>query len=229
MAFRKRTFPKRKYASSKAPLARKVRTLAKKVNNLPKPELKYIDNKRTSPASVGYDIAVVTDALCTPAVGDTRVTRDGSQLTMQSLHVRGRFTASTGQTEPAICRLMLVQAKQRYSPSPVTAIGTVSNLLEDANTNDAVHSMYGFTNRIHFRVLKDFKVTVQNTSTSGITSYQKYFQFTYKFKKFNKVLSFDAETVTAQRNQVYLVAISTSGSSNYPTIEYSARTTYYDN
>lgn len=226
---RRRTY-RRKRTSTKAPLARKVRTLARKVDKLPRPELKYIDNKRTSAASVGYDLNVVSDALVTPAVGDTNVTRDGAQLTLQSLHVRGRFTANASQAEPYICRLLLIQSKQRYVPSTVAALGNVSNLFEDANTDDAVHSMFGFTNRIHYRVLKDFKVTVQSTGTSGgAAPDQKFFQFTYKFKKFNRMIQFDANTTTAQKNQVYLVAISTAGSTNYPTIEYSARTTFYDN
>lgn len=224
---KRRTYRKN---TSKAPLARKVRTLARKVDKLPSPELKYIDNKRTSPASIGYDLNVVNDALVTPAVGDTNVTRDGGQLTLQSLHVRGRFNANAAQAEPYICRLLLIQAKQRYVPSTVAAIGTVSNLFEDANTNDAVQSMFGFTNRIHYRVLKDFKVTVQSTGTSGGSAPdQKFFQFTYKFKKFNRMIQYDASTTTAQKNQVYLIAISTAGVTNYPTIEYAARTTFYDN
>lgn len=226
MAYKKRT-SYRKRAPKTMGLAKKVRTLTKKVNKLPTPELKYNDNGRQVPASVGYDINTVTDALITPAEGDTNITREGSQLNAVSLHIRGRVTASTSQLEPATIRILLIQAKQRYVPSSVATSG-VTQLFENANTNDAVHSMFSFTNRIHYRVLKDFKIRVQDPSADATNTDQKYFQMTYKFKKFNKVIAYDDSTTTAQKNQVYLVAISTSSTANYPSIEYSARTTFYD-
>jgi len=39
--------------------------------------------KRTASASVGYNLDVVKDALVVPAVGDTSITRDGAQITLE--------------------------------------------------------------------------------------------------------------------------------------------------
>jgi len=78
-----------------------------------------------------------------------------------------RVLANALQAEPSILRVVLLQAKERYVPSNTAVIGTVTNLFESANTNDAVHSMFGWTNRIHYRILKDFKVAIQSTGTSG--------------------------------------------------------------
>jgi len=210
-------------------LARKVATLTRKVNKMPAPELKYFDSERTASASVGYNLDVVKDALVVPAVGDTSITRDGAQITLNKLHIRMRVLANALQAEPSILRVVLLQAKERYVPSNTAVIGTVTNLFESANTNDAVHSMFGWTNRIHYRILKDFKVAIQSTGTSGGAALsEKVLKISYKFKQFNKAMRFDASTTTAQKNQVYLCVISTSGV-NYPTIEYAARTTFYDN
>lgn len=214
---------------SKAPLSRQVAKLSRTVSNLAKPELKYNDNGRTAPANVGFDLNTVNDALCTPAQGDGQTQRDGSAINMHKLYVQGKVNANSAQAEPYVVRIIVLQAKQRYSPS-LTATTGVTQLLEDANTNDAVHSMYSFVNRVHYRILKDFKITVQSTGTSGGAAPDiKYFKFGYTFKKFNRTMRFDSNGTTSQMNQIYFLAVSTAGTTNYPTIEYEARTTFYDN
>jgi len=92
--------------TKKAPLARKVATLTRKVNKMPAPELKYFDSERTASASVGYNLDVVKDALVVPAVGDTSITRDGAQITLNKLHIRMRVLANALQAEPSILRVV---------------------------------------------------------------------------------------------------------------------------
>jgi len=66
--------------------------------------------------------------------------------------------------------------------------------------------------RIHYRILKDFKVAIQSTGTSGGAALsEKVLKISYKFKQFNKAMRFDASTTTAQKNQV-------PSGVNYPTI-----------
>lgn len=223
-----RKYRRRAAVKAKKPLARKVAKLARKVNNMPVPELKYTDTERLAGSSVGFDLDVIKDPLVLPVQGDSNIQRDGASLTMRKLHIKGRLTANTVQGEPATVRLVLLQAKQRYVPSN-TATSGVTQLFEDANTEDAPFSMFSFTNRIHYRVLRDWLVVVQDYGTGAVNMQQRFFELSYTFKKFNKNLTFDAGTTTAQKNQVYLCVISTSGVANYPTIEYVARTTYYDN
>jgi len=60
--------------------------------------------------------------------------------------------------------------------------------------------MFGWTNRIHYRILKDFKVAIQSTGTSGGAALsEKVLKISYKFKQFNKAMRFDASTTTAQK------------------------------
>lgn len=212
----------------KSPLTRKVNSLARKVDKLPKPELKHKDNFVLNPVNIGYNLNTANYALFDPAQGDSVQHRDGDSATMRKLFIRGRFTANAAQAEPFICRFILIQAKQRYSPS-ITATSGVTQLLENPGTNDSVQSMYSFVNRVHYRVLRDFRVTVQSTGTAGgATVDQKFFTVSYTFKKFNRRVQFDAGGTITQMNQVYLLALSTAGA-NYPTMEFDSRITFYDN
>jgi len=208
-------------------LAMDVKKINKKIVKKPKPELKYHDSLITTGASIGYNVNVVNYALVEPPQGDTVITRDGSAITLKNLDMRYVITGdNTVNDDVQKVKLMLIQARNRFTPSNTATSGS-TQVFDQAGTNDVVSSRLTWTNRVHYRVLKSKVVRLQRAAEGGL-ALQYTGRFHYDFKKFNNQVTFDGTGIVAQKNQVYLIAVG-DRATDYPTIEFSCRVTFWDN
>lgn len=231
MPYQKKKYTKRTYVnqSSVSQLNKKVRVLAKKVNKIPKPELKHIDTLQINGLKISYDVNSTTFPMVDIPQGTEELERVGDWITAKHLSIQGRITAGATSTGIAIVRCMLLQSKQRFVPNPISN-NNDNSIFTLANTNDVIHAMLDWDNRQHYRLLRDFKIKVAPAST-GYGINEKTFKISYTFKKFNNGIKFqNANDTTPNQNQVFLLFVSdqVDGGTVAPVVQYNSRLTFYD-
>jgi len=122
-------------------------------------ELKYVDI-----ASAGY--AGDTTGSVTPlnllAVGDDNTSRDGRQVTIKSVQVRGSVFPQDPSTQPTMVRLLLV-----WDNAANGALATIAQILSAAHSN----SFPLIDNANRFTILCDQQFCVGGFSTVATQSY----------------------------------------------------------
>jgi len=123
-------------------------------------ELKYVDI-----ASAGYagDTTGSVTALNLLAVGDDNTSRDGRQVCIKSVQVRGSVFPQDPSTQPTMVRLLLVWDNAVNSG----AIATVAQILSAAHSN----SFPLIDNANRFTILSDQQFCVGGFSTVATQSY----------------------------------------------------------
>lgn len=193
---------------------------------LSKPQLKYRTTEVTS-TEVNYD-SIHSQCLNLIPVGDSDITRDGQTIVMNSLQIKGLCRNAATTEAGAFVRYLVVLDKM---PNEVAA--SLSSLL-DLNSNATDVYMLrsrGQSAQNRFKVLLDEVV-----SLGGATSSATHEPLKRSFKHFFKMAEIcqfnddgTANTDDFQKGQLWLYAISDiANASTGPTIEYSARVTFFD-
>ncbi len=152
------------------------------------------------------------------AVGDTKVLRNGDNIKIESIHIKGLLLINASSANSHI-RVMLVYDKQTNG-----AIYTLANLLEDVTISDSVVSALNTDNKYRFNILYD-KIHTLNRE-SGAQS--KTFEI---FRKVNKPIRYStaAGDITDLRSGSYSLVMLQDIVTNEPTTTVFARLIFIDN
>lgn len=187
--------------------------LEKRVNSIAKAiETNYIDTQINK--AIAYDVNTFVDlsaissdvATASGAAG----TRQGSWVQPTMLEARLRFHQPFDPTiqNPTAVRFMLIQAKQRFTPSTV-AVGATTAVLANQNSNFSFLAPYDKDNRRHFTVLHEQSFTLGGWSNSsvGASSIPQDRIFTIK-KKLSRRIAFELNGATKEGGAIYWIAYS---------------------
>lgn len=122
-------------------------------------ELKYVDT--ASATYVGDTTGTVT-LINGVAVGDDNTTRDGRQITLKSVQVRGSFQNVDATSGASMCRLLLV-----WDNAANGSLATITQILSASTSN----SFPNVDNSNRFTILSDTQYVVGpyvNTATQAI-------------------------------------------------------------
>lgn len=207
MRRRMRRFRKRGGRSVTARTVRKI--VEKRIRR--DTEVKYAD---FNDSGTGVDFSGTFIRVTNIAQGDSDTTRDGDKLTPVYLNVKWKVGVGDSTN---IMRVIIFQWKQNIlSISPTQAY-----LLAQTGSALSPISPYNWDTRSNFRVLKDFKVTVDSVNKPQVVG--------RTFLKLNKLekVAFDAGG-TNGNNQIYIYVVSDSGAASHPTWAMTARLAFTD-
>ncbi len=206
------------------PASKRVQTqLVARVNRLSKAqELKTFDTT-FSVTQVAFDTNNAT-ALGLVLQGDTRITRDGSKLLATSIDIRMMVRQeTTPPTFGAQLRVILIKAKQRFTPSTSVST-TVGGVLENAGTLSEPNSPFERNNRSHFTVLHD-KMYYVNGGDSGPTGFNIHIK-----KRLNHVIEYDESSTATEKGQLWMLLFTnrSAASADGPDVGYTSRLFFKD-
>jgi len=174
-------------------------------------ELKYVDTDLTGGTAV-YD----TTGLATPinllAVGDDNTTRDGRQVCIKSVQVKGICSNVDNSSAGGLCRTMLVWDNANNSAS-TTSAGLIALVLQAANAT--AFPLVDNANR--FTILWDsLKPLGTISSASGFASAPN--AHTIKFyKKMNSVTQYSGTTAaigSIQNGALWFITLGTNAAAD---------------
>ncbi len=209
------TFVKRrrkvKFKRSRVPRKFKKNLLALK-------ESKFKDLSATTLSPVNATSTVTY--LDTIAQGDTDGTRDGDTIYITSFQMKGTITGDVDQTRDRVFRLLLVKM--------IDVRGTILSVTDLFDT-DAMNSLRKVDNSKNFKILKTFTriIKVPDTVTNRHISKLDWY---YKFKTplRCKFLLTTAVVGAADRNHLFLVAMTDGGATDSPVLSFQSRLTFKD-
>lgn len=207
------------------PDAQVSRVLNRRTGGFMGKELKYADwdFDGTAQSTWSGDSNPTGVYLNSTAQGDAEQNRDGRQIKMKSLHIRGRVWSTTGQADgaPVLYRILVVMDKQANGAAPASG-----NLVMDNNTHPE-HEFRKLENSHRFKVLKDLTLGVHSTVLNGnaaFTTTQGVFNININL---NDIAAYDgttaAENIVTNAISLYCVASNSSGSN----LEYKSRLRFY--
>lgn len=167
-------------------------------------ELKYTD---IANATYAADTTGTVTALNLIAVGDDNVNRDGRQVTMKSIQIRGFLQPQDGSTTASGCRVILVWDNAVNSG----AIATIAQILTAATAN----SFPLVDNANRFTILVDRYYALGAIDTTATTTFAES-PTVYPveiYKKLNCVTQFSGTTAaigSIQNGGLLMVTIGTS-------------------
>lgn len=182
-------------------------------------EVKYHDENAT--LGIVDDGVNSTSILCDPLQGSTVATRDADEIAPFRLLLNGHIEVNPLSTLPSQrIRCIVIQSKEGYIPSTITATPSNSSLLAGGGLGaQALVTPYDHNNRKHFTVLMDETFTVSDQEPAV--------DFSRSFKVSRKIRFAEAGSNTAERGQLYFCRYSTEGT-NGPKISWYSRTLFRD-
>lgn len=219
------------YNFGKKSVAKKVKTLTRRIKNLPKAEVKEYQNRITGNAfTYAGDIGTPLTGIAQGYTGDG--TRVGDELTLRNMRLKILITNPSGTNAPTLNRVIVFQLKN--NPDSIVTVGSTINLILDSTgvgTVTAPMSPFDINNRNAYRVLYDKTFVINQMSgpgTSASNSAQiKYLNCNIKFPQGAKKVEYSVGTGNITRNETYIMVISNTSSSQ--TWAFDATTYYYDN
>ena len=192
---------------------------------LAKPQLKYVDQTLAA-TEANYD-SVVQSLLNGMAVGDTDITRDGQQIVMNSLQIKGLITCGTESTG-AVVRYIIVL--DRYPNETNIALSSVYDSSSAASDIYALKARGGSAPD-RFKILLD-QVVLLSDLDGGSGDVPKHHYFNH-FLRLAEIGQFnDHGTGNAddfQKGAITLFCLSNVANASVgPTIEFKSRVTYFD-
>lgn len=168
-------------------------------------ELKHLDTA-VALNNLTAGAGQVSTSLVAIPQDDTESGRDGRQVIVKRVSIRGTFISDPTTVNPELIRLLLVQDTQTNG-----AASTVLNVLQ----TDAVNSFHQLENSHRYKIHMDTTFTTQkHINTAGTSSIT-----TIKFIKFSKALNmimdYDSSAATGaiatqRSNGLFLIAMSAS-------------------
>lgn len=214
--YKKNTYVPKSRSKLTGPQRRQVKALIKAPMELKYQEGTITDDFGIPSTGATYQLSII-------AQGDTDTERDGDQLTLSSVNIRGRVLV--GDTTN-IVRIIFYQWRPITSP-------TIPDILSpgvDA-TNIDIFSLYNHDKRSQFKILSDKTYVLAGFGTSASPygpASEKYFTMTLN-KKLIKKLQYNNGSSTVGSNQVWYLAISDSQATPNPTLSMKVRFNFYDN
>lgn len=161
-------------------------------------ELKYVD---VASANYTADTTGTVTALNLIAVGDDNTTRDGRQVTIKSVNIKGRLGPETTAQASAKCRLLLV-----WDNAANGALAAVGDIL----TSASAQAFPLVNNQQRFTILYDRSWTLggQDTTTANATWIQAPVTFDVNaYKTLNAVTQYNgtAAAITSVQNGALLL------------------------
>ncbi len=195
--------------------AQKALAMAKYLKGIVNVEFKHLDNAQTNltmPATVGTIVQLTNVVL-----GDTSITRDGSNIKIVSIYLEYDITQHVTATATA-CRVMFVHDRQTNQ-----AIFTTADLLHDVTAIDVINSPRNLDNTSRFQVLYDKKHYLSDTNnliTSG--KFHKKVQFKLRYDA-------NAGTIADLTQSSLALVVFSNEATNAPTFHGFIRLRYVDN
>lgn len=192
--------------SQKAPT--RLAKVEKKVNKiLNSTEPNYKDTTVNTNISYDADNATLLSNISISGDG-TEGTRQGRWVTPTRLEVRGAITRAVDTTNqpPAIVRMLVIQAKQRFTPSSSSAGGT-TNILQSQGTATTPYQPFDINNRRHYTVLYD-KTFTSGFATSASGFAQNYGSLLTPMKrniKLSRRIQWQDDSTTTEGGQIYVL------------------------
>lgn len=176
-------------------------------------EPKYVDDL-ANPLNVDY--AGTLDALSHKIVtGDTDTTRDGSEVTMTAIRMKGHWLLGDANNT---CRVIIFQ----WHNNSALIAPSVGDILTTVGAIGAATAL-PYHNTNNFRILYD-RIWELNAGAGQSAS----FDFTLRGSRLGrKKILFNAGGVTCQ-NGLYLLTISDSAATTHPSIIYDLRQEFVD-
>jgi hypothetical protein len=188
-----------------------VRKLAKRIERVTS-EQKYFPLVDNTYSSISYNGTDFLSPISLVPQGDTDSTRDGDQLTLQSIHCRFAIKVST--TTPTFLRTVVFQ----WFPNSVPVYANI--FLDQHNTSAAAISDYNHDLRSQFHILHDSLVAVDTVShPSHVVNFKT-------SKGFRPKIQFSAGGTTGT-NHIYAFAISDVASAG-PQLVFYSDVKYFD-
>jgi hypothetical protein len=193
---------------------------------LAKPQLKYVD-QTVAATEANYD-SVVQSTLNGMAVGDTDITRDGQQIVMNSLQIKG-ILRNTDNTAPGpFVRYIIVL--DRYPNETNIALSSVYDSSSAASDIYALKARGGSAPD-RFKIMLDQVVHLGDESGNADADVAcKYFSHFIRLAdiaQFNDHGTGNADDF--QKGCITLFCLSdVASASTGPTIEFKSRVTYFD-
>jgi len=187
-------------------------------------ELKYVD---TASANYACDTTGSVTCLNLLAVGDDNTSRDGRQVTIKSVQIRGYLYPTDPNTAPHLCRVLLVWDNASNSGT----IATVAQILESATSM----AFPNVNNANRFTILHDHVIPQGTLQTTATQTYNAAVVPDLGFyKRIDQVTQYSGTTAaigSIQNGALLLVTVGdmTSGSTNGSIATISARVRFTDN
>ena len=186
-------------------------------------ELKYVD---VAQANYACNTTGSVTALNLIAVGDDNTTRDGRQVTIKSVQVRGSLYPEDGTTTPSKVRIMLVWDNAVNSG----AIATIAQILTAATAN----SFPLIDNAQRFTILVDRTYTIGGVDTTATQSYAMAptVADVEIFKRIDAVTQYSGTTAaigSIQNGGLLMVTIGSNGAGTAVTFTAATRVRFTDN
>lgn len=198
-----------------AKLARKVQKIARVVSAVEKKRNTFTFTQPVGQVNQNGNGYYCTDVTPMPSEGNTITTRNGSRISLMSLHYNFQIAAQGSLAEcPTKLKFMLISMKGfPYSAGAVQAFPT-SAFSSNLWINSAIvdyNSMINPDYRNLFSVVATKTVYLPASSaTTGTQPVQKSFSFGHKFKR-PHVVRFNADSATLITGQLLLVILADTG------------------
>lgn len=174
-------------------------------------EIKYFDQTLVN---VSFDYSGVLYNLTPINQGNTDTDRNGDQVMLKYVSIRGYLQASATSTYN-VCRIIVFQWKPNSTPA-------ISDILNNIASVNAPNSFYLWDKRQQYTVLWDKRYIVQGTDRQAALFSKKIYG-----KKLRKKLQFLGGGNSSD-NRVYIIAISDDGGTPYPAWTWQSRVAYTD-
>ncbi len=213
------TFPHKKYLhktiKGSKPTITKLQKDVKMLKRVAVPEVKFHDTAITTAGAV----TLVINPVSLIAQGDTDATRDGDEIYVKNLYVKGLLAADTG-SDGQLIRFLIIQDKQQDADASVF---TSTDFLQ----SDVWNSFYKADgNQKRFKVLSDRVHQIgDNQNGDSTDNNRKYISLNAKI---NQKMYFNGTAATlssAGRGKLYVCYICNAGT---PVTDLQCRLTFQD-
>lgn len=179
-------------------------------------EKKFLD-QASGPTQIGYDAPVIS-LISMPVQGDSVNTRDGDNLFIKSLRLKGQVATSGQDVRVRVIVFQWMEDNATSSP-------TASDILQDVTQYDILNSPYKINGPKHFKVLMDRRYVLDSPGQT----WSRLFQANLKLPQ--KKIQFNAGLATGV-GQVYVMTLSdtyTVASGSGGNVTWYSRLRYLDN
>lgn len=195
---------------------KKVNAKVNKLANMT--ETKHVDVLKTQ-TEINFDVNSAT-ALFLPVQGDAHNERVGDVASPFRLTMKIALRNVADEDKSQFVRMMIIQSKQRYTPSTITTSG-VTQLFSTADVDDVVNSNLVHDNRSHYVVLHDKTYILSPDGNRGT--------FINISKKISRHVEFEPGATTTESGQIWMVLTSdVAVGSVGPTAQWASRILYKD-
>jgi len=185
-------------------------------------ELKYVD---IASAAYACDTTGSVTALNLLAIGDDNTTRDGRQVTIKSVQVRGLIRPNDSIVNPSLARVMLVWDNAVNSGT----IATIAQILTAADSK----SFPLIDNSNRFTILSDDSFALAEQSSTATQSFAgaPMVHCYEKYLRINQVTQYSGTTAaigSIQNGALYLVTIGSQAAGAGSTLDAATRVRFTD-